>query len=77
MTQPKRSCAGVFASQSDLLGKRLFSHNSPHFVDVGQRVEVLIVMVIERAFQRHLKDSIMFLDESEKPRQPEFKTIHL
>lgn len=50
--------------QFNMLWKCFLSHDTPHFVDIGQRIEAFVVMVIERPLPCHFVDTISFCDEA-------------
>jgi len=57
-------------------GKVFMPHESPHFVDVGEGVEALVVMVVEGAFEGHAVVSVALGGEAEFLGEPEFFAVH-
>ena len=54
----------------DALRECLLPHDAPHLINVGQRVEVLVIVVVEGALQGHTVHTIAFCHEAKKFGQP-------
>ena len=67
---------GEFELKNDFLRKSFLSHDSPHLIDIGQGVEVLIIVVIEGTLQSHLIYTVLLRAESQKFGQPKLEAVH-
>ena len=62
--------------QLNPLRECFLSHDSPHFVNICQGVEILIVVVIEGTLQSHLIYTVLLRAESQKFGQPKLEAVH-
>ena len=59
-----------------MAGECFLAHYTPHFVDVGESIEALVIVIIEGSPQCHLIYTVLFCNKSEKLGNKYLKAIH-
>ena len=72
MTDSVRNCELPIneSLKLDVLREGLLPHDAPHFIDVGQRIKILVIVVVEGALQGHTVHTIRFCHEAKLLGQP-------
>lgn len=52
--------------QPNFLGKCLFPHNSPHFVDIRKGIEILIIVVVKCTLEGHTVHALFFRHKTQQ-----------
>ena len=79
MTDSVRNCELPIneSLKLDVLREGLLPHDAPHFIDVGQRIKNLVIVVVEGALQGHTVHTIGFCHKAKQFGQPQFEAVHL
>ena len=54
----------------DALWECLLTHDAPHLINVGQRIEVLVIVIVEGTLQSHMVHTIRFCYKAKLFGQP-------
>lgn len=78
MTDYKRNCKSEIKNglKFNSLREGLLVHNAPHLVNISQRVEVLVIVVVEGALEGHAVHTIGFCHKAKPFGKPKFKAVH-
>ena len=78
MTDYKRNCKSEIKNglKFNSFRESLFPHNAPHLVNISQRVEVLVIVIVEGTLEGHAVHTIGFCHKAKLFSQPKFKAVH-
>ena len=72
MSRRKRHEKDETNLKGNFIGKGFLSHDAPHFINVGEGIEVFVIMVIKGTFIGHLPKVVFIARETEQTGKLQF-----